>query len=185
MSTASRAAIAAAFSLFALTATPAASLAQQADPTKQQTDPERLKAAEELVAASSGESQSQTIQQVTAILWPALQSSLRAQGLDQQTVEEIHEDYAKAFSDLLLKLTREVTAQIMTQHFTTLELRELTAFESTPLARKYQAERPGIVADTAKAVLLRQDEIKKSLNASLQQILAKYGYCASHPKQCP
>jgi hypothetical protein len=192
MNTVLRAAVAVTLSFFVLAARPHASLAQQDAPPalqndsgQQQIDPDHLKAAEELMAVGADEHQTQLIQQLTTILWPELQLGLRAKGLDQLTVDGIREDYAAAFSSMILDLVRETEAQIIAQHFTTQELRDLTALESTPLARKYQAEAPGILADAAKAALSRKGEIEKRLNASLQEILTSHGYCASHPKQCP
>src|SRR5215813_1486429 len=109
---------------------------------------EALKAARDLLVLMSRDLVAQLAGQVTAQMWPAIESRLRAYNpnIDAEAIVDLRKELNRIQFEYMMNIIAEGPA-IYARHFTAQELREITAFYRTPTGGKLLRLTPQLSAE--------------------------------------
>jgi hypothetical protein len=142
--------------------------------TPQAPAPDALNAARELLAVMSPDMIGQTVQGMTAQIWPSIQQQLGPK-VDQATLAELREEFVRSLQQFVSDSMQDAPA-IYARYFTADELRQIAAFYKTPAGAKALQTLPKVTADYFGTMMPRMAGFQQQMNGRIQAILEKHGY---------
>jgi hypothetical protein len=154
----------------------AASASAQA-PGPEPPSPAALQAAKGLVALIARPVTAEMTADVTARVWPQVETAMRAQypKIDGATLGELRSRYEKLMSDTVADAMREAPA-VYARYFTAAEMDDIAAFYRTPTGAKALTIMPKAMADMMPGLLVRFQSTKGKLAQAFNNILKQHGY---------
>ena len=141
--------------------------------------PDALQAAKELVAVVSNQMIADTVTNMTAQVWPGVESSLRAQNarIDAATLGELRKEFERLIATATVATMNDAPA-IYAQHFSTAEMRDLIAFYQTPLGVKTLRVMPQAATELSGKMRSRIPGLQEKVSLAFLNILQKRGLYA-------
>jgi hypothetical protein len=136
--------------------------------------PEAMKAADELFSLMSKDMVGQIASQLTAALWPLIETDLKTK-LDAATIAQLRVEFERIQMDNMAMVMKGAPA-IYARHFTVQELHDLTAFYRTPTGQKAVREMPQVMEESIEAITPRIQEIQTQSMEAFSKVLRERGY---------
>jgi hypothetical protein len=173
MKTLRNCAAATAIAAFCIASSTSQSASQTAPP------PEALAAAEQLVAVFNTQVVGDTITNLTAQVWPGVESALREQNpkTDAATIAELRKEFERLMIANYAEVAKDAPA-IYTKYFTAKEMQDLVAFYRSPLGAKTIRAMPQAMADLNAKTLPRLPGLQEKVYLAFLTVLQKRGLYA-------
>ncbi len=145
----------------------------------QTPSPEALKAAQDFIAVVNSEPVADAVANMTAPVWPDLESALKAQNpkLDAAGLAELRREFERLMTENYTQVMKEAPA-IYAKYFTAKEMQDLTAFYKTPLGAKAVKLMPKAMGEINTITLNRMQGLQQKVYLSFLTILQKRGLFA-------
>jgi hypothetical protein len=141
----------------------------------EQLDPEALKAAKELCAVVTKDSLKQISAQMSSMVWPGIEESLKAkQTITAKQLDSLRQDFERIQVDLVSNVMEEAPV-VYARHFTAAELREMLAFYRTPVGQKSLSVLPQVMSEIMALVMPKLPKLQKDVMESFEKVLRKRG----------
>ena len=137
--------------------------------------PEALQAASELLSILSADMTKQLSAMLTNAFWPAIEQRAHGQGIDDATLADLRKEFENILINVLGDAMKGAPA-IYSQHFTTSELKDLTAFYRTPTGAKTLVEMPKVTGEFAASLMPRLQSIQQQMGDAFDRTLRAHGY---------
>src|SRR5262249_57116246 len=144
----------------------------------QNTPPgEALEAARDLLVLMSRDLVAQLAGQVTAQMWPAIESRLRAYNpkIDAEAIADLRKELDRIQFEYMMNIVAEGPV-IYASHFTAQELREIIAFYRTPTGSKLLHLTPQLTAEVMGMVTPRMPDFYAQTVEAFRRVLRSRGY---------
>lgn len=137
--------------------------------------PEALQAASELLSLLSADMTKQLAAMLTNAFWPAVEQRARGQNIDDATLTDLRAAFEQVQLNVLADAMKGAPA-IYAKHFTTSELKDLTAFYRTPTGAKTLVEMPRVTGEFAASLMPRLQSIQEQMSEAFDKTLRAHGY---------
>ena len=134
---------------------------------------ERMKAAQELVDATMTDT---FVTQMAGSAWPPMEAQIKGKNanISDATVAEMKAEFLATMRGYISDLMVDMTP-VYAKHFTAQELKDLLAFQTSPLGQKTLATQPKIMAEAMPKILSGTQRIMPQLLKSFQEKVKKRG----------
>jgi len=136
--------------------------------------PEALRAAADLMTVMSPQMIGQLSQQMTAAVWPNLETSLKSK-VDAATISDLHDEIERQIAKFTSENMKDAPA-LYTKYFSAQELNELAAFYRTATGAKALQVMPRLMGEFMTQMLPRMQGFQNELAVSVQNVMKKHGY---------
>jgi hypothetical protein len=138
---------------------------------------EAVEAARELLAMISKQMVTELVGQVTAQMWPSIESRLRAYNanIDESALAELRKELERIQIDYMMNIVNEGPA-IYARHFTAQELREVIAFYRTPTGAKLLQVTPKLTAEVMAMITPHMPDFYGRTIEAFAKVLRSRGY---------
>jgi hypothetical protein len=138
---------------------------------------EAIEAARDLLALMSKDLVAQLAGQVTAQLWPSIETRLRVYNpkIDAASLAELREELAHIQFEYMMNIVTEGPA-IYARHFTAQELREIIAFYRTPTGSKVLRMTPQLSAEVTAMITSHMPDFYSRTSEAFTKVLRSRGY---------
>jgi hypothetical protein len=151
----------------------------RAEPPEPQTSEsnEAVEAARDLLLLMSHDLIARLVGQVTAQMWPAIESRLRAYNktIDDATLAGLRKELERIQVDYMMNVVKEGPA-IYARHFTAEELREVIAFYRTATGRKLLEKTPQLSAEVGAIITPHMPDFYARSMEAFVKALRSRGY---------
>src|SRR5262245_36057395 len=138
---------------------------------------EAIEAARDLLALMSKDLVVQLAGQVTAQLWPSIETRLRAYNpkIDAASLAELRKELERIQFEYMMNIVTEGPA-IYARHFTAQELREIIAFYRTPTGSKVLRMTPQLSAEVTAMITSHMPDFYTRTSEAFTKVLRSRGY---------
>ena len=134
---------------------------------------ERLEAAQQLVDQTMTEN---FTKQMSSSVWPTIEPVVRAKNpnVNDETVRQLADSFNALMAQYLGTLMQDMVP-VYAKYFTAEELRQLLAFQSTPLGKKSIEVQPKIMAEAMPRIMQGVQTLLPQINQEFTQIVRQQG----------
>ena len=134
---------------------------------------ERLEAAQQLVDQTMTEN---FTKQMSSSVWPTIEPVVRAKNpnVNDETVRQLADSFNALMAQYLGTLMQDMVP-VYAKYFTAEELRQLLAFQSTPLGKKSIEVQPKIMAEAMPRIMQGVQTLLPQINQEFAQIVRQQG----------
>jgi len=136
--------------------------------------PEAVQAAQELASIVTSDAVAQMSRNMTAQMWPRIESQFGGK-VDAATLAELRGEFEAALIAFTNESMKDVPA-IYAKYFSVQELRDLLAFYKTPSGAKALKTMPLVTADVTTQMMPHLQSFQTELLARMQTVLQRHGY---------
>ena len=110
------------------------------------------------------------VRQMAASGWPTLAQTIRARnpGISDDVLREIETAYVDELERAIVSLMEEMP-QVYARYFTADELKELLAFQTSPLGRKALEVQPKIMGEVMPKMMSRLPQVQAAVQGALRE----------------
>ena len=136
-----------------------------------------IEAARDLLALMSHDTVAQLVAQVTAQMWPSIESRLRSYNanLDDAAIAELRKELERIQIDYMMNVVKDGPA-IYARHFTVEELREVIAFYRTPTGKKLLKMTPQLTGEVMAMITPHMPDFYARTIEAFAKVLRSRGY---------